>query len=278
MRRRVVVALLVVVSLARVTGYFRESEDGPLHDAQGVAAAVLRPFQVGAERVARPFRDAYGYFAGLFEAKSEVERLRRQVGQLQQQAIQNRFAARERETLRGLLDYQGAATFPRDYESISAEVIGQAASPYEQEITIAAGSRDGVRDNSAVVTPEGLVGRVTRVTPYTSLVTLLTNADNGVAAVVRGKARGLLGRGQGGSDSLVLNRVQKNKVVRRGDEVVTAGFRLGRLTSIYPKGIQIGLVTSVSQRDTDPFKRIQVAPYVDFSSLDAVVVLVPKRG
>ena len=56
----------------------------------------------------------------------------------------------------------------------------------------------------------------------------------------------------------------------------TAGWRTGRLESLYPKGIQIGRVTSVGQADTDLYKQVQVEPFADFASLDAVVVLVPK--
>ena len=57
---------------------------------------------------------------------------------------------------------------------------------------------------------------------------------------------------------------------------VTAGWRTGRLESLYPKGIQIGRVTSVGQADTDLYKQVQVEPFADVGSLDAVIVLVPK--
>ena len=72
-----VVGILVVLSLALLSVYFRESNDGPLHGAQDVGATAMRPFQVGAERVARPFRDLYGWFDGMLTAKDENETLRR---------------------------------------------------------------------------------------------------------------------------------------------------------------------------------------------------------
>ena len=56
--------LLVLLSLALITVSFRESSDGPLHDAQGAVASVLQPLEVAVERVARPFRDAYGLDEG----------------------------------------------------------------------------------------------------------------------------------------------------------------------------------------------------------------------
>ena len=63
----------------------------------------------------------------------------------------------------------------------------------------------------------------------------------------------------------------------QGDEVVTAGWRASGLSSLYPKGIPIGKVTSVGQTDTDLFQQVQVDPFVDFGALDAVLVLVPRE-
>src|SRR5262249_1213287 len=71
MVRRGVLAVLVLVALALLTVSFRSPTSGALHDIQGYGASALRPFQVAAERVARPFQDVYGYFSGLANAKSE---------------------------------------------------------------------------------------------------------------------------------------------------------------------------------------------------------------
>ena len=73
--------------------------------------------------------------------------------------------------------------------------------------------------------------------------------------------------------------VQMLSELKRGDEIVTAGWRVGSLTSLYPKGIQIGRVTSVGRTDTDLYTQVQVEPFADLSSLQAVLVLVPgDRG
>ena len=271
-------AVLVVLSLVLITVYFRESDGGGLHDAQGVAATVLHPFQVAAQRVARPFRDVYGYFAGLVDAKNEAERLRAANERLLQQVTQNAFAARELERLRRELDYRSAPTF-RDFEFVTAEVIGQPAHQYDQRIVIAAGVNDGVRKGDAVITGDGLVGRVSLAYATAARVTLLTDEDSAVTAVDRSsgsKARGLIQNVDGESDTLFLDRVDKRERVAKKDVIYTAGWRSGRVSSLYPKGIPIGVVATVGQNDVDPFKSIQVIPYVDFSSLDAVIVLARK--
>jgi rod shape-determining protein MreC len=281
-RRRVVAAILVVVSLAMMTAYFREAESGPMHDVQSGVASVLHPFQVGAERVARPFRDAWGWTAGLFEARSENEELRQELQTLRQQAIANASAARENAQLRRALKYLGGPTFPLGYEAIAASVISHAPNEFEQSLVISAGGRDGLSLHDPVLSSDGfLVGRVTHVTRDTAEVTLLTDESSAVSALdVETGAYGILEIGQGpGSDrTFQLQEVPKAKEVRRNDIIVTAGRRFGRLPSIYPRNIPIGSVKHVGQTDIANFQQIQVDPFADFSALDVLVVLIPKRA
>ncbi len=152
-------------------------------------------------------------------------------------------------------------------------------------MTIAAGSNDGVQSGDVVVAPSpggvgGLVGTVSRVRSSVSRVTLLTDNGSNVTAtdLTVPAAVGVIRRGGGGSDVLVLDRVSKTKVVRVGDTIITAGtIGSQRFPSLYPRGIAIGTVSSQSLSDVNPFQNIQVEPLVDFSSLQSVIVLVPKR-
>jgi rod shape-determining protein MreC len=275
LKRRLVAGVLALLSLALITGYFRESEGGPLHEVQSVAASAMHPFEVGAERVARPFRDAYAWLSDLFNAREENERLKEQLERLTSQAIQNATAASEVERLRALLEYRRSPEFPADYDAIGATVIVDPPSRFEQHVVVSAGSQDGVRMNAPVLNDEGLVGRVTKVTRDQSRVTLLTDKESAVSAYdVRTEAYGVIRHGSG--DSLVLDRVPKEDRVVRDDVVVTSGRRFGLLPSIYPRNIPIGMVTSVGQTDIDVNQQIQVEPFVDFSSLESVLVLVRK--
>lgn len=274
LRRRAVVAVLALASLVLITVYFREAEGGVLHDTQSAGATALRPFEVGAERVARPFRDAYGWLAGLLNAKEENERLRDELEQLRQQAIQNATAARENQRLKALLDFSGGPEFPRGYTSVAASVLSHQPSRFDQQVVISVGSDHGIRKNDPVMTEEGLVGEVTKVTPETALVTLLTDPTSAVSAYdVVTDTHGVVRHGEG-SDSLILDRVPKEEVVNRGDLIVTSGRRFRQLASIYPRFIPIGEVTSVGQTDIDVYQQVQVRAFVDFASLDAVLVLV----
>ena len=111
--------------------------------------------------------------------------------------------------------------------------------------------------NDPVVTEDGLIGLVTRVSGSTARVTLLTDGASAVSAVdVRTNANGIVRHGRASRSTLVLDRVPKEEVVRIGDTVVTAGWQSQRLTSLYPRGIPIGQVTSVGQTDTDLYKQV----------------------
>jgi rod shape-determining protein MreC len=271
-----VLGALVLVSLALITISVRETDHGALHRAQNVGATALRPFQVAAERVARPFRDVYGYFGGLVSAKSQNAKLKQTVESLRREAVANAVAAQDLRQLRALVGFRDSAQFPRDYQAIYARVISTPNGPFQQQVTISAGSNVGIVLHTPIVTSAGLVGEVTRVAPNSAQVTLITDPGSAVSAFdLKTHVTGLLEHGQG--NTLVLDRVTKDLQVIRGDVVVTAGTRNSLYPDIYPRGLLIGKVTSVGQTDTDLYKQIQVSPYVDFSSLDVVAALISAR-
>jgi rod shape-determining protein MreC len=274
----VVAAVLVLISLALITVYFRESEDGTLHGAQRIGLSVAMPFEVAGERIARPFRDAWGWASDLIGAKDENEKLRKEVEELRQKVVQQQTAVSENERLKALLHFVDGPTFPSGFDGVTTRVVGRPPSAYTQEVLIAAGSSSGVQRNDPVVTKDGLVGLVTDVTSNGAKVTLLSDQSSAVSAVVlESGAAGIVRHGPSESSALVLDRVRKDELVTEGDLVITAGWRSGKLESLYPRGIPVGTVNSVGQQDVDLYKRIQVTPLVNFDSLAEVIVLVPKK-
>jgi len=271
-----VVAGLVLLSLVLITISFREPSTGVLLGVEGAGATAQRPFEVGAERVARPFRDVYGYFAGLVHVKRENERLKAQVNQLRQTALQGEQARAENSRLRDLLRYVDSPRFPEDYRPVNTRIIGW-RTEFDQQVVIAAGSDHGIREDTPIVTRDGLVGRVTQVSGSEAQVTLLTDENSAVPA--RDQLTGAIGlvrHGQG-EGSLILDFVGKEQNVQAGDPIVTAGTVSKQYPSLFPQGIQIGIVTSVGQSDTALYKQIQIDPFVDFSSLDAVTALITHK-
>jgi rod shape-determining protein MreC len=273
-KRRAVVGILVAASLVLLTVSFRSNA---LDGVQGAGVSVLRPFEIAATRVAAPFRDASDWTRGLFRAKSENRRLTREVEELRREVAGLAAARQANAYLERLLKYERAPEFPQDYTAVAAQVL-TSPTVFDQTVTIAAGSNRGIAVQDVVVTADGLVGQVTKVFGSVSRVMLLTADDSAVRAFDERDpaAVGILSHGSAGG-SVELSRVGKDKRVSNGDTVVTAGSPgQGKLPSLYPANIPIGVVTSVGQNETDIFKQIQVQPFVDLSSLQSVLVLVPK--
>jgi rod shape-determining protein MreC len=273
------VGVLVLLSLLLITISFRSSA---LDGAQGTVAGILRPFETAADRVTRPFRDTVGWVHGLVNAKAENKRLRLEKARLQAQVIQDESALQENVQLHAALQYKGPPSIA-DFTQVHAAVQTNPQDAIDQSVTIAAGSADGLAAGDVVIAPTGgssggLVGTVDRVFHSVARVTLLTDDQAKVTALdlTSPTAVGIIQRGGGGSDVLVLDRVLKEKAVRRNDTIITAGT-LGNTTlrSMYPRGIPIGTVTSWSNNDVNAYKNIQVDPLVDFTSLQSVIVLVP---
>ncbi len=275
-RRRAVIGGLVVLALILITVSFREPTSGPLHGVQSAGATVLRPFEVAAERVAQPFRDVYGYFAGLVHAKSENEKLKAEVNKLRQKALLGEAARSQNQSLRKQLNFIDSPLFPSDYTPVNTRIIGW-RNEFDQRVVIAAGRDNGIHQETPVMTNDGLVGSVTQVSSTAALVTLLTDESSAVQA--RDQDTGAFGvvRHGAGQNSLILDRVTKDKVVKVGHVIVTAGTRSKQYPSLFPANIPVGYVVSVGQSDTAPYKQIQIQPFVDFSSLDAVTALITKK-
>jgi rod shape-determining protein MreC len=275
--RRTVVVVLVLLALTLLTISFRSPTTGALHDLQSAGSSALRPFQIAATRVAQPFRDAYTYVDGLTSAKSEEAKLKAEVGALRAEALANAAKARQFEALANLVHYEQGATFPRDFRAVTARVISFPSGPFTNTITIEAGSSSGLRINTPVVSGDALVGRVSNVSSHTATVTLLDDPDSFVAA--RDLKTGVRGGIQAGpSGTLVLNEVPKQSSVKQGDVIVTDGTHSARFPDIYPYGIPIGRVSSVGALDTATFLQVQVQPYANLGSLEAVAALVRTKS
>lgn len=276
MVRRAVLAILVVVALAMLTISFRSPTSGVLHDAQSYGASALRPFEVAATRVARPFRDGYNYVTSLTSAKSELKKYKKMAQDYRAEALRNAAAAQQNDDLQALLRYESGPRYPQDYRAVNTAVISFPSGPFAQQLVIDVGTKQGVRLNTPIVSADGLVGRVTNPGRSTSVVTLLTDPDSAVPARdLKTHVSGLIRHGQGGT--LILDRVAKNQVVNKGDWIVTRGTVDRRYPDEYPYGIPIGRVISVGTSDIASFLTVQIQPLAQLDSLDSVAALIPTK-
>lgn len=271
-------AVLVLVSLALLTVYFRESSGGGLHSLQSTGSSVLRPFEVAANRVAQPFRDAAGWIGGLSGARADNKKLRRDLAKARAELIQAQAASQENLLLKKLLRYRESASFPQNFRPLTASVIVLPPGQFDQRLVVGVGRADGVQLDDPVVTDAGLVGHVTRVYTGVAQVTLITDESSFVSVLdLTTGASGLL-RHSDSASSVIMDNVPKKDQVEPGDKIITAGWHTPGLSSIYPRGIPVGFVSSVNQTDIDPNKQIEVTPFVDFGGLRYMFVLVKTSG
>jgi rod shape-determining protein MreC len=285
-RRRAVLGLLVAVSLILLTAYFGESPQSPLHTVQRGIVQVFSPIQTGASKVLSPVRDVANWVSDTLKAKSQrdqlqkqVDRYRAQVDQLLTQQAQNDQLTRQI----GLDQNIGITS----YHPVAANVIGRDPNFWFQHVTVEAGSDAGVVQGDPVIADGALVGEVTTVDASVSIVTLITDHSVAVGAQVldqtgsHGNDDGLLAPAVGNPNQLLLQDLPGNAPIQQGQQVVTSGFRnsSGSLDSLYPAGIPIGTVSSVSRNQLALNNEVQVAPAADLRHFTFVQILTrPHAG
>jgi rod shape-determining protein MreC len=272
-----VVAVLVLVSLALLTVYFRESSGGGLHSLQSTGSSALRPFEVAANRVAQPFRDAAGWFGGLSTTKDDYKKLQKENEKLTGQVSNYDAVLQENRDLKAMTHYLGGPSVPQDYNPLPTAILSQPPEQFDERVVVGVGRNNGVRPNDPVVSPSGfLVGVTTTVGASTANVRLITDETSAVSVMdAKTGAWGILRHNDPGS-AIIVDNVPKADVVNEGDHLVTAGWKSGPLTSVFPRGIPVGKVKGVNQTDIYPSKQIEVKLFADLGSLRSMIVLVKK--
>lgn len=267
-------ALLVAVSLLLLTAYFGESPSSPLHTIQRGIVQVVSPIQKGASYVLSPVRDLSNWVSDTLHAKSQngryraqVQRLTRELDTIKSQHIEYQQLVNEV----GLQNDDGIDS----YKPVAADVIERDPSLWYQQITVDRGSDDGVVAGDPVIGDGALVGDVTTVDPSVSIVTLLGDHTLAVTAEVldpRGDT-GLLVPAVGNPHAMLLQDLPGTAPIAGGDQVVTAGFKDGSLTSLYPQGIPIGTVVDFDPASLLSNDEVTVQPSADLRHLDFVQIL-----
>ena len=214
-------------------------------------------------------RDGWQNYFALQEIRRENEQLKNEVTSLRVSLERERTAAQETRTLQKLLDLKSSTAFP----TTAASVIGSGADPEFRTITIDKGTEDGLRMDMAVMAPAGVVGRILMPTSHAAKVQLIIDRDAAAGVMVeRSRVTGIV-TGLGSSEELgfqagliQLDYVPGSADVKVGDRVVTSG-----IDGIYPKGLPVGEIQS-AEREAGQW-RIRVKPAVEFSSLEAVLVV-----
>lgn len=271
-RRRAVLVVLVILALVMISATFSQSSGGPLHTLQQGMASAFSPIEEGATRALKPARDLVNWVSETFNARGENSELKTDVQKLRARLAKTQSAIGENEQLKKLvgLDQKGVLA---GYKPVTARVIGRPQTVWYSSVDIDAGSKDGVAENDPVINGDGLIGRITDVTPLTSKVTLITDSESSVSATVLPSGPdGVVEPEAGDPGVMLLDFIDKNEPIHKGQMVATAGWSNGTISSAYPRGIPIGEVrqTTIGQEET--YQHVRLQPFADMRDIDIVQV------
>lgn len=234
------ISLLVVDARLRTLSVIR----------QGVAVA-LYPLQAAALMPRNALYAVGNYFSSLSRLEEENRRLRTEQVRNAQILQEGRQLLAENDQLRKLLS--AAQRLP--VKSTMAEILYDTRDAFTRKIVVDRGAQHGVVAGQPVIDDLGVVGQVTRVFPFTSEVTLLTDKDHAISVQVLRSGLRSVAYGRGQSGVLDLRYMPPNADIRKGDVLVTSG-----IDGVYPAGLSVASVTQVENKSTDAFAHIVCQP------------------
>jgi len=260
-RYRNVTALIAAVGLQLILLGYQVRRDDDMTMLRSWTVGAVLPLERGLHLSFDSVSSVWRNYVWLVGAREENAGMRRELDVLR---LQNQELRREMERSsrrEQLVGYQSEI----ESETVIAEVISVGASRDSREVFVDRGQRDRVRPGMAVLTPEGIVGKVQASYPRAALVLLINDADAAVGVVLGGsRVRGVM-KGRGGVECFV-DYVSREVEVEVGERIYTSGD-----DRIFPKGLPVGEVVRLAEGGA--FQSIWVRPYARLDRLDDVLIV-----
>jgi len=259
-------SILVLVLFAQVLGLAvqvkRTTESGGTSLIRFWVVSAITPFEKALVNTSQGVRNIwrnYLYLRGVRhenrDLKARIERLRIEQVRLSEDAAQ----ARRLQLLLGFKEQFISQT-------VAAQVVGSSGSDQSHVIYVDKGANDGIKPDMAVITPDGIVGKVLRVFRASSQVLLINDPSSGVGAILESsRLQGIL-QGTAAGETM-LRYVMSDEKVAPGERVLSSGG-----DRIFPKGFPVGTVQQINP-GSDLFLNIRVKPAADLSRLEEVLVV-----
>ncbi|MER5545566.1 rod shape-determining protein MreC [Streptomyces sp. NPDC001118] len=269
---RLLLVLLVAIAFALITVDIRGGRNSPVDGARQAAAAVFGPVENGLSSAVDPVGNAVSAIRDSGSRHDRLAALEKENAALKAKLGSDDHNRSRLNQLDKMLKIAGAG----QYGIKGAQVIAiGAAQGFSWTITIDAGANDGIRRDMTVLNGDGLVGRVTTVGPDTSTVLLANDPDFTVGTRMEGSDELGFASGQG-DRPLRVELLNGKAEVKKGDRLVTFGSEADRP---FVPGVPVGVVSRVDPSNGGLTRTIYVTPYVGFTKLDVVGVVVqaPKK-
>ncbi|MER6092557.1 rod shape-determining protein MreC [Streptomyces bluensis] len=264
---RLLLVLLIAIAFALITVDIRGGEDSPVDGARRAAATVFGPIEDGVSTAVDPIGNAVSAIRDSGERHDRLAALEKENAALKAElGSDDRNRSRVRQ-----LDKMLKTAASGQYGIKGAEVVAiGAAQGFSWTVTIDIGSKDGIKRDMTVLNGDGLVGRVTTVGPNTATVLLASDPDFTVGT--RMEATDELGFASGQGDRPLRVELLNGKAkVKKGDRLVTFGSEADKP---FVPGVPVGVVSRVDPSGGDLTRTIYVRPYVGFTKLDIVGVVI----
>ncbi|MEU3953312.1 rod shape-determining protein MreC [Streptomyces achromogenes] len=269
---RLLLVLLVAIAFALITVDIRGGRNSPVDGARHAAAAVFGPVEDGLSGVVDPVGDAV---SAVRDSGTRHDRLA--TLEKENAALKAKLGSDDRNRSRlKQLDKLMKIAGEGQYAIKGAQVIAiGSAQGFSWTITIDAGADDGIKRDMTVLNGDGLVGRVTTVGPGTSTVLLANDPDFTVGTRIEGNDELGFASGQG-DRPLRVELLNGKAEVKKGDRLVTFGSQADKP---FVPGVPVGVVSRVDPSGGGLTRTLYVTPYVGFTKLDIVGVVVqgPKK-
>lgn len=250
------VAVCLLLLTLQTRGYGARAADA--------LAAVTTPIQTGIARAHRAAFASWETYLDWKNVRAENRRLREEIQQLRVEGLRVRETDDENRRLRRLLALQERLPLT----TVSGEIIARDWGGWMRALTVNRGRGDNISRHTAVISPDGLVGRVVEVRPGASIVQVLTDPASTVGAhVLRTRTPGIVE----GEPSGVLRFKYMSRdgaQIQAGDVLVSSGQG-----GMFPRGIPVGRVRSIDDRGSALFHYAILEPAVDFSRVDDVLLV-----
>jgi len=259
--RRLLVGVFILIVLLLLF-LPRQSQEW-LGQVGGPLAMILEvPLQLVAT-IQDSVGETWSHYIALQQVWEENQNLKVQIQQLQGEQNRLREQAFLAMDFQKLSMYQATAPMT----TVPAHIIGRNVSNWYRAMVIDKGARDGIHAEMGVITDAGVVGRIVRVNPMTSIMLLLSDPNVAITGMIQSsRDEGIIqGTPQG---SIHMKYLPPLSSVQVGDAIVTSG-----LTGDFPRGLHIGRIQQVTKAATDLFQSGEVTPIVDFSKLEGVLVI-----
>ncbi len=225
---------------------------------------VTTPVQWAVSGVVTGIGETAGGIQDLGRLREENRRLSLEVDDLRARVVRLQEAEIENRSLREELGFKQA--YPA-YDLLPAEVVGRDPSNYLQYLQVDKGTADGVRVGAVAVAPQGLLGRVVAAGNNFCRILLVNDSSSSVNVLLQSSRASGVASGQFGG-TLLMKYIPQGEVVRLGDMVLTSG-----LGGNFPKGLVVGQVSQVRQKDIELFQEAVVESLIDFRRLEVVYLI-----